>query len=66
VTAAKSVEKLGTRTRVMDQKLRGVEKLPDSTAQLLLGAGDEQMQETEEGEAAADNSNILPLPASGT
>ena len=37
-TAAKSVESLGARTRVMSQKLRGVEKLPDETTQIVLGA----------------------------
>ena len=36
-TAAKSVDKLGVRTRAMNRKLRGVEKLPDDEAQLLLG-----------------------------
>lgn len=36
-TAAKSVEKLGTRTRAMNRKLTGVEKLPDESAQLILG-----------------------------
>src|SRR5262249_29465664 len=37
-TAAKSVESLGIRTRVMNQKLREVEALPDHTSQVLLGA----------------------------
>ena len=36
-TAVKSVEKLGTRTRAMNRKLTGVEKLPDESAQLILG-----------------------------
>lgn len=36
-TAAKSVETLGLRTRAMNRKLRDVEKLPDDTAQTLLG-----------------------------
>jgi DNA recombination protein RmuC len=36
-TAAKSVEKLGTRTRAMNRALRDVEKVPDGTAQTLLG-----------------------------
>ena len=36
-TAAKSVENLGARTRTMNRKLRSVEKLPDDTAQILLG-----------------------------
>jgi DNA recombination protein RmuC len=37
-TAAKSVENLGVRTRVMNRKLQNVEKLPDETAQVLLGS----------------------------
>ncbi len=37
-TAAKSVESLGVRTRAMNRKLRDVEKLPDETAQIVLGA----------------------------
>lgn len=37
-TAAKSVESLGIRTRAMSRKLRDVEKLPDETAQIVLGA----------------------------
>jgi DNA recombination protein RmuC len=37
-TAAKSVEALGARTRAMDRKLGGVDKLPDASAQILLGA----------------------------
>ena len=37
-TAARSVESLGTRTRAMDRKLRGVEALPEGTATAgLLG-----------------------------
>jgi DNA recombination protein RmuC len=36
-TAAKSVESLGIRTRVMNQKLREVEALPDHTSEILLG-----------------------------
>jgi len=45
-TAAKSVENLGIRTRAMNRKLRDVEKLPEDTAQILLGpafaAGEEE------------------------
>ena len=54
-TAARSVERLGTRTRAMDRKLRDVERLPDESAQLLLGAesnadDDHDDAEDEEGE----------------
>lgn len=38
ITAARSVESLGIRTRAMNRKLRDVEKLPDETAQIVLGA----------------------------
>jgi DNA recombination protein RmuC len=37
-TAAKSVETLGVRTRVMSRKLQDVEQLPDATSQILLGS----------------------------
>jgi len=50
-TAAKSVGALGTRTKAMNRKLRDVEKLPDDTSQILLGAalvdGDEDETEGE-------------------
>jgi DNA recombination protein RmuC len=36
-TAAKSVETLGIRTRVMNRKLRDVETLPEATAEIFLG-----------------------------
>jgi DNA recombination protein RmuC len=36
-TAARSVESLGVRTRAMSKKLRDVEKLPEDTAQIILG-----------------------------
>lgn len=36
-TAARSVESLGVRTRAMSKKLRDVEKLPEETAQIILG-----------------------------
>jgi len=36
-TAAKSVESLSIRTRAMNRKLRDVEKVPDETAEILLG-----------------------------
>lgn len=36
-TAAKSVENLGIRTRAMNRTLRDVEKLPEATAEILLG-----------------------------
>jgi DNA recombination protein RmuC len=62
--AAKSVEKLGARTRVMDQKLRNVEKVSDTAAQMLLSAGCEQVQESEEGEEAANGSYVLALSVS--
>ena len=49
-TAAKSVESLGIRTRVMNRKLRDVEKLPDATAEILLGPA--LVEEEEEAEGA--------------
>jgi DNA recombination protein RmuC len=36
-SASNSVHSLGVRTRVMNRHLRGVEKLPDDAAQLILG-----------------------------
>ncbi len=57
-TAAESVERLGARTRVMNKKLRDVEKLPDDSAQTLLGqslADVEYMEETD---------TVLPAPVS--
>jgi DNA recombination protein RmuC len=47
-TAAKSVENLGVRTRAMNRKLRDVEKLPEDTAQILLGPALAEMDEEEE------------------
>jgi DNA recombination protein RmuC len=47
-TAAKSVENLGARTRTMNRKLRSVEKLPDDTAQILLGPALAEIDEEEE------------------
>jgi len=51
-TAAKSVENLGMRTRAMNRKLRDVEKLPDATAEILLGPGivEEEDDEAERNE----------------
>jgi len=45
-TAAKSVENLGMRTRVMNRKLRDVEKLPDEAALALIGPALEEAEET--------------------
>lgn len=54
-TAAKSVESLGMRTRAMSRKLRDVEKLPDETAQIVLGpAIDESDEDAEAGEPQAE------------
>lgn len=54
-TAAKSVENLGMRTRTMTRKLRDVEKLPDATAQILLGPSiDEPDEEVEVSEFPAE------------
>jgi DNA recombination protein RmuC len=48
-TAARSVEKLGVRTRAMNRKLREVESLPESKAQALLGTmfADESVEDPE-------------------
>jgi len=48
-TAAKSVESLGIRTRAMKRTLRDVEKLPEATAEILLGPALVEA-EAEEGE----------------
>ena len=48
-TAAKSVETLGIRTRVMDRKLRDVESLPETTAEILLGPAVLDVEEEAEG-----------------
>jgi len=76
-TASKSVDALGIRTRAMHRKLRGVEKLPEATAEIILGPTIED-QEHEEAEAEVDASvtsepayngdgaarnNVLPLTA---
>ena len=65
-TAAKSVENLGVRTRAMNRKLRDVEKLPDDTAQILLGPALAEMEEEEETpteENGITHSNIRSLGA---
>ncbi|MEN3953061.1 DNA recombination protein RmuC [Iodidimonas sp. SYSU 1G8] len=48
-TAARSVEKLGVRTRAMNRKLRDVETLPGIDAQTLLGAvfSEENLEDSE-------------------
>jgi DNA recombination protein RmuC len=51
-TAARSVESLGVRTRAMSKKLRDVEKLPEDTAQIILGPELAEPEDTDE-EAAA-------------
>jgi len=51
-TAAKSVENLGMRTRAMNRKLRDVEKLPDATAQIVLGPAIEDVEDENEQENA--------------
>ena len=51
-TAAKSVEQLGIRTRVMNQKLRDVERLPDERTQEILGPSSAEIEEAEEEEGA--------------
>lgn len=47
-TAAKTVEKLGVRTRAMNRRLRDVEKLPDDEAQIVLGPALAVAEEEEE------------------
>jgi DNA recombination protein RmuC len=54
-TAAKSVESLGLRTRVMNRKLRDVEKLSDDDAQTLLGPAPAAADEDEEDLAEEPN-----------
>ncbi len=51
-TAAKSVESLGIRTRAMNRKLRDVEKLPEATAEILLGPAIEDIEDIESEEDA--------------
>jgi DNA recombination protein RmuC len=58
-TAARSVEALGVRTRVMDRKLVNVEKLPEHSAQALLGIDRPVIVDTEADEDAENSS--LPL-----
>ena len=53
-TAAKTVEKLGVRTRAMNRRLRDVEKLPDDETQILLGPALAVAEEEEE------DAKILP------
>lgn len=53
-TAAKSVESLGIRTRAMNRKLRDVERLPDETAQIVLGPAIDDSDEDAEVEAEAE------------
>jgi DNA recombination protein RmuC len=55
-TAAKSVESLGIRTRAMNRTLRDVEKLPEATAEILLGPAIVE----EEDEEAEKNDEVLP------
>jgi len=50
-TAAKSVESLGMRTRAMSRKLRDVEKLPDDTAEIVLGPAIDDSDSDEGAEA---------------
>jgi DNA recombination protein RmuC len=63
-TAAKSVESLGIRTRAMSRTLRDVEKLPDDTAQLILGSAFAEMEDAdeEEPENAQGLGNGVTLP----
>jgi DNA recombination protein RmuC len=51
-TAAKSVESLGIRTRAMNRKLRDVEKLPDETAEIILGPALAEVEDTVDQEYA--------------
>jgi DNA recombination protein RmuC len=53
-TAAESVSKLGTRTRSMNKTLRHVEMMPDSAAQILIGAEVGGIGEPEEQEDAPE------------
>jgi len=54
-TAAKSVETLGVRTRAMNRKLRDVEKLPEATAEILLGPALVEAEEEAEGDEAPES-----------
>ena len=47
-TASRSIEETGTRTRVMERKLRSVESLPDDKATELLGLEDPDPEQDEE------------------
>jgi len=47
-TASRSIEETGTRTRVMERKLRSVESLPDDKATELLGLDEPDAAEDEE------------------
>ncbi len=47
-TAMKSVEKLGTRTRVLTRTLRGVHDLPDAAANALLDLDGEEITDSQE------------------
>lgn len=61
-SASKSVDDLGIRTRAMQRKLRGVEKLPDPAADKILGPSIEE-QEQEEAEVAIGPPMIRPVGA---
>jgi DNA recombination protein RmuC len=62
-TAKESVDRLGTRTRVMSRTLRSVEKLPDSVdGKALLGlSGDEGSAPDDEPPLEAEPSPIAAL-----
>ncbi len=59
-TAAKSVESLGIRTRAMDRKLRDVEKLPDATAEILLGPALAEVEGEEAEKTEAEENEEVP------
>jgi DNA recombination protein RmuC len=58
-TAAKSVESLGIRTRAMNRTLRDVEKLPEATAEILLGPA---LVEAEDEESEVSEVSELVIP----
>lgn len=45
---AKSLENLGMQTRAMNPKLRGVEKLTDATAEIIIGPALADAENTDE------------------
>ena len=57
-TAQTSVKSLGARTRAMNRKLREVEKLPDDSAQILLGPALTIAEDEDEGALTAEAEQV--------